>query len=139
MPRRFIRSEGAETVKVELGDGDWVRVRIRQTAGDRAFIQKNATFMTFNAKGDIQATHFDMGQGNLAALERMIVSWGGPGFCEVHDHDSDADHPYDESNGCRPISIDRDTIEELDDDISQTMIKAINERQVVAKKGSANP
>jgi len=137
MPRRIV-NRGMGIEKIDLDEGDWVRIRTRQTAGDRAFIHKHSTFMTFNARGEVTHTHFDVGQGNLAALECMLVSWGGPGFC-IKDHDENGVGPHDESNGCKSIELTRENIELLSDDDANRIINAINQSSVKPRRDSTNP
>ena len=121
--RRIHRTD-IGTRRVDLGEGDWVEIRTRQLSGDRQHIAKAAVH--FKADGDEKPTfEFDTSAGNYAALERMVIGWGGPGFCE-HDHDADGTVHMDGTNGCAPIPMSREAFEVMDPDDFQRLVDEIN-------------
>jgi hypothetical protein len=106
------------TARVELGGGDWVELRTRLRYGDRAAIEERLLGLSANAAGRVEVNGsqpLHLREGNIEALLRGIVAWGGPGFCAV------STHPHE--GECAPRAITAEAIEALDETAERILIE----------------
>lgn len=119
------------TERVDLGDGDWVVVKTRRLLGDRTAIDTASIQRAVNAGSGNVELRLDVGAATLTVLQRMIVSWGGPGFCRV-DHSDGSSHveggvgPDGAQTSCRPLPITPEVLDHLDDEVAQLVATRIN-------------
>lgn len=72
---RFVFVEHEELVEINLGDGDWIKVRPRLSWGDRLNIRGGAVRMDFGGtEGEVE-TALDLEEMNIRLVERAIVEW----------------------------------------------------------------
>lgn len=127
--------------RLDLGDGDWVDLLTRLTYGDRGAIEEKLLADAIKITGDDSKpkdptvpepeVHARLHAGNLELLKRVVVAWGGPGFCTKPEHPHDGD--------CAPAAINEQTLDNLDE-TGERILEELQRRMVKpAKDFSATP
>lgn len=129
MPSRVKSHDAIPIDPVQLGGGDFVRMRRWLTSQDRD--EMNAKMVELdlvNSTGTL-----DIKTANRATLLQAIVSWDGPGFC-VDDHQdvegNDLEIP--EGHTHTPIPVTFENISNLPDPDMQKLVTKL-------KTGRPNP
>src|SRR5258706_10490592 len=93
MGGRLVTGLNGTTVRVDLGDGDFVDVRTQVTYGDRVAVRGKLLGLRVDDNGRIASGphELDYLAADLEGMRRFVVAWGGPTFCDLpaHPHDGD--------------------------------------------------
>lgn len=109
MPSRLLRADLIPIETVDLGNGDYVKVRKWLTGGDRDEINGLITKLDYEKQtGEVQTN-----LTNRATLKVAIVEWGGAGFCQ-EDHPQAEDGTYDVHSRITGYSNDVAEVEPLE-------------------------
>lgn len=109
MARRFVSA--TDTVRIDLGDGDWVDIKKRLSFGERRRARANMLRTQFDPNlGQLAAFDVDMDAQTEALMLIAIVGW----------------NLEDEKGELVPINA--DTISMLDEDTGDTILDAINDQ-----------
>jgi len=109
MAKRFVSSK--ETVRIDLGDGDWVDIKARLSYGDRRKASGGMMKVVFNpTSGAVEPIELDIEQQEANLMLVGIVDW----------------NLKDEEGEIAPIN--KDTVSMLDGETSDRVIAEMNER-----------
>jgi hypothetical protein len=121
------------TAHVDLGEGDWADIRTSITYGDRVAVRSKLLGLRVDENGRVQnaSRELDILAADLEGMRRFVVAWGGPTFCELHDH------PH--SGECQPIAITVDNISALPGEKGDRLAIAVAARGVTESPGFTTP
>lgn len=101
MPSRLRQRDAIPVDEIQLGGGDWVKVRRWLTAQDRDEINAKMTKIDMD-KG---TGSVDVSFSNRATVLQALVEWGGPGFCQDN-HEEGDDEVKGHTHKPVPITMD---------------------------------
>jgi hypothetical protein len=132
--KRIHKNGDVPTTRVDLEGGDWVEGKTFLVLNDRDKI--NSGLMTIDMETGEAAV--DTSKANVLTLLQTIVSWGGPGFCQI-DHEAQESTHTEGVGPCEPEPITAESISGLDETVARLLLKQFTAKhpRPVPPKGPA--